>query len=85
MQPDRFTIKSQEAIAAAGSLAERARNPQVTPEHLLVVLLDQEGGVVPAVLAKLGVDAAAVRAQAQSAIAGLPTVTSSGRWAAGRW
>ncbi|MEA2228112.1 MAG: ATP-dependent Clp protease ATP-binding subunit ClpB, partial [Solirubrobacteraceae bacterium] len=46
MQADRFTIKSQEAIAAAGSLAEGRRNPQITPEHLLVVLLEQEGGVV---------------------------------------
>ena len=78
MQADRFTIKSQEAIAAAGSLAERARNPQITPEHLLVVLLDQEGGVVPAVLAKLGADVSAVRSEAQRAIAGLPTVSGGG-------
>src|SRR5918995_106925 len=41
MQADRFTIKAQEAIAAAGQLAERRHNPQVTPEHLLSVLLAQ--------------------------------------------
>ena len=41
MQADRFTIKAQEAIAAAGQLAERRHNPQVTPEHLLSVLLEQ--------------------------------------------
>ncbi|HEV2062619.1 MAG TPA: Clp protease N-terminal domain-containing protein, partial [Solirubrobacteraceae bacterium] len=40
MNPDRFTIKSQEAIAAAGRLAEQRNNPQVTPEHLLAVLLE---------------------------------------------
>ncbi|HEX7609653.1 MAG TPA: ATP-dependent chaperone ClpB [Solirubrobacteraceae bacterium] len=39
MQADRFTIKSQEALAAAGRLAEERRNPQVTPLHLLSVLL----------------------------------------------
>jgi ATP-dependent Clp protease ATP-binding subunit ClpB len=39
MQADRFTIKSQEALAAAGRLAEEHRNPQVTPLHLLSVLL----------------------------------------------
>ena len=50
MQADRFTIKAQEAIAAAGQLAERRRNPQVTPEHLLAVLLEQDGGVVVPVL-----------------------------------
>jgi len=39
MQADRFTIKSQEALAAAGRLAEERRNPQVTPLHLLSALL----------------------------------------------
>jgi ATP-dependent Clp protease ATP-binding subunit ClpB len=77
MQADRFTIKSQEAIAAAGSLAERQRNPQVTPEHLLLVLLEQEGGVVAPVLRKLGVDPGAVRAQANAAVEALPTLTST--------
>ena len=70
MQADRFTIKSQEAIAAAGSLAERRRNPQVTPEHLLAVLLEQEGGVVAPVLRKLGANPAAVRSEANAALDG---------------
>ena len=35
MQQDRFTIKSQEAFAAAQRLADERRNPQTTPEHLL--------------------------------------------------
>ena len=39
MQADRFTIKSQEALAAAGRLADERRNPQVTPAHLLAALL----------------------------------------------
>ena len=56
MQPDRLTIKTQEAIAAAQRLADDRRNPQTTPEHLLAVLLEQEGGVVVPVLRKLGVD-----------------------------
>ena len=62
MQPDRFTIKTQEAVQAAISLAHQRRNPQATPEHLLLALLEQEGGVVAPVLAKLGADAAADRA-----------------------
>src|SRR4051812_39563091 len=78
MQPDRFTIKSQEAIAAAGSLAERRRNPQVTPEHLLSVLLEQDGGVVAPVLGKLGANLAAVRSEATAALEGLPTVSAGG-------
>src|SRR3954465_6224086 len=78
MQPDKFTIKSQEAIAAAGSLAERRRNPQVTPEHLLSVLLEQEGGVVAPVLGKLGANLAAVRSEATAALEALPTVSAGG-------
>ncbi len=46
MQPDRFTIKAQEGIAAAARLAQERRNPQVMPAHLLAVML-QEGGGAP--------------------------------------
>ena len=61
MQPDRFTIKSQEALQAAQRLADERRNPQTMPEHLLAVLLEQDGGIVVPVLRKLGVDPTAVR------------------------
>jgi ATP-dependent Clp protease ATP-binding subunit ClpB len=47
MQADRFTIKSQEALAAAARVAEQRRNPQVTPAHLLAVLLEADGGPGP--------------------------------------
>jgi ATP-dependent Clp protease ATP-binding subunit ClpB len=46
MQADRFTLKSQEALSAAQRLAGARRNPEVAPAHLLVVLLEQEGGIV---------------------------------------
>src|SRR5215213_7641471 len=50
MQADRFTVKSQEALAAAQRLAGARHNPEVTPQHLLVALLEQEGGIVVPVL-----------------------------------
>jgi ATP-dependent Clp protease ATP-binding subunit ClpB len=78
MQADRFTIKAQEAIAAAGQLAERRHNPQVTPEHLLSVLLEQEGGVVAPVLSKLGADVRALRGQVNADLDALPTMTAGG-------
>jgi ATP-dependent Clp protease ATP-binding subunit ClpB len=78
MQADRFTIKAQEAIAAAGQLAERRRNPQVTPEHLLAVLLEQDGGVVVPVLAKLGADANALRGEVNALLDAMPTMTAGG-------
>ena len=78
MSPDRFTIKSQEALQAAQRLADERRNPQVTPEHLLAVLLEQEGGVVVPVLQKLGAPVAAVRAELNGALDRLPTLSGPG-------
>src|SRR6201986_1869531 len=76
MQPDRFTIKSQEALQAAQRLADERRTPQTTPEHLLAVLLEQEGGVVAPVLRKLGAEPAAVRAALGPRLDALPKLTS---------
>jgi ATP-dependent Clp protease ATP-binding subunit ClpB len=81
MQPDRFTIKSQEALQAAQRLADERRNPQTTPEHLLAVLLEQDGGVVVPVLRKLGVEPATVRAGLGPALDKLPKL--SGRAGSG--
>src|ERR1700753_1931141 len=78
MQPDRFTIKSQEPLKAAQRLADERRNPQTTPEHLLAVLLEQEGGVVAPVLRKLGADPAAVRQALGPRLDALPKLTTSG-------
>ncbi|HEY2397637.1 MAG TPA: Clp protease N-terminal domain-containing protein [Solirubrobacteraceae bacterium] len=74
MQPDRFTIKSQEAIQAAQALADERGNPQTTPEHLRAVLLEQDGGIVVPVLRKLGVEPAAVRRSVGEALDALPTL-----------
>ncbi|MFL5864628.1 MAG: Clp protease N-terminal domain-containing protein, partial [Solirubrobacteraceae bacterium] len=78
MQPDRFTIKSQEALQAAQRLADDRRNPQTTPEHLLAVLLEQEGGVVAPVLRKLGAEPAAVRQALAPRLDALPKLTAGG-------
>src|ERR1700743_3337233 len=75
MQPDRFTIKSQEALQAPQRLADERRNPKTTPEHLLAVLLEQEGGVVAPVLRKLGADPAAVRQTLAPGLDALPKLT----------
>src|SRR5579862_4310469 len=78
MQPDRFTIKSQEALQAAQRLADERRNPQTAPEHLLAVLLEQEDGVVIPVLRKVGVDPTAVRSSVGQGLDALPTVSGAG-------
>src|SRR4051794_4769438 len=81
MQPDRFTTQTQAAVQAALQLAHERRNPQATPEHLLMALLEQEGGLVGGVLAKVGVDATAVRRDLDGAVAALPTLGAGGETA----
>ncbi len=78
MQPDKFTIKSQEALQAAQRLADERHNPQTMPEHLLAVLLEQDGGVVAPVLRKLGVDPGSVRQALGPRLDALPKLTTGG-------
>ena len=66
MNLKRYTEKSQEAVLAAQQLAERHRHPQIEPEHLLVTLVDQPDGVVPAVLRRLGVEPPRVLQEARA-------------------
>jgi ATP-dependent Clp protease ATP-binding subunit ClpB len=74
MQPDRFTIKSQEAVAAAQRIAAESRNAEVAPAHLLLALLEQEEGLVVPVLRKLSADVDAIVDRTNDAIDKLPTL-----------
>jgi ATP-dependent Clp protease ATP-binding subunit ClpB len=75
MQPDRFTIKSQEAVAAAQRFAAENANPEVGPAHLLLALLEQEDGLAPAVLRKLNADVSGIIGRVRAAIGELSTVS----------
>src|SRR5215210_5067728 len=75
MHPERFTVKSQEAFAAAQRLAGARRNPEVAPQHLLIALLEQEGGIVVPVLRRANAEPEAVRRRANEALDALPTVS----------
>ena len=77
MRLDQFTVKAQEALTSAQTGAEKADHPEVTAEHLLKALLEQEGGVVPAALGKLGVNAAAIGADVEKNLASLPRTQGS--------
>jgi ATP-dependent Clp protease ATP-binding subunit ClpB len=74
MQADRFTVKSQEAVAAAQELARSRNNPEIASAHLVLALLDQAESMAVAVLQRVGADPATVRAGANEAIAALPTL-----------
>ncbi len=75
MQADRFTIKSQEALAAAQRLAGARRNSQVVQHHLLAALLEQDGGIVVPVLRRADADPEAVRRRTNQALDALPKQT----------
>jgi len=56
MKPEQFTEKALAAISQANALAKQSNHSQIDVEHLLSVLLAQEGGVVPQIIAKAGSD-----------------------------
>ena len=77
MQADKFTIKAQDAIQAAQRLASERRNTEVTPAHLLLALLDQDEGFVPAALRKISADVEAIAERTRGALGSLPTVSGA--------
>src|SRR5438067_12499091 len=77
MHSDRMTNKSQEAFAAALSIARARRNPQVTSTHHLVALREQECGIVVPVLQRANADPEGIRRRANEALDKLPKVTGS--------
>ncbi|MCD8139574.1 MAG: ATP-dependent chaperone ClpB [Planctomycetaceae bacterium] len=56
MRVDKLTIKTQEALEKAAKIASERHNQEVAPEHLLIAMLEQEEGITPSILKKLGSD-----------------------------
>jgi ATP-dependent Clp protease ATP-binding subunit ClpB len=77
MRFDKYTEKAQQAVLDAQSLAREYNHPAIDPEHLLLALLTQDGGVVPAVLGRMGADVALVRAGVEQALNSKPRTTGS--------
>jgi ATP-dependent Clp protease ATP-binding subunit ClpB len=77
LDPNRWTLKTQEALNHAIESARSNANPEVTPDHLLVALLGQEEGIVLPILAKVGQAPLAVRNEAQAAVDRLPKAYGS--------
>src|SRR5215212_2498214 len=69
MNFNKLTVKAQEAVAEAQNLSRGAGNPEVTPEHLLLALLRQDGGIVTPILNKLGLNPATIETETAAEIA----------------
>jgi ATP-dependent Clp protease ATP-binding subunit ClpB len=72
LDPNRWTLKVQEAFSAAVDAAKQASNPEVTPDHLLAALLGQGEGIVLPMLQRLGKEPLPLRNQVNEALAKLP-------------
>ncbi|MCX5745899.1 MAG: type VI secretion system ATPase TssH, partial [Proteobacteria bacterium] len=77
MKLDQLTVKAREAFASAREVAIARHHAEIGPEHLLFALLEQEGGVVPRILTKLGADAQIVRADLERSFGKLARVHGS--------
>jgi len=74
MRLDKFTYKAQEALQEAQERAVRSGHPQLEPEHLAAALVEQDHGVVPAVLQKLNVSPQQVARELQRVMEAFPKV-----------
>ena len=75
MNAQNFTQKTLEAVQTAQSMAQENHNNYITPEHLLYALVDQDGGLIPSLLGKMGVDCNAVLSELDTEISRLPKVS----------
>ncbi len=74
MNLQKYTEKAQEAILAAQQRADREGHPEITPEHVLLTLIEQQGGIVPEILRKMNVDPATIASAVRAEIGRHPNV-----------
>ena len=79
MDPNEFTQKSLEAIRDAQTLAAEHQNQQIEQVHLLLAMIQQEGGLLPQLLKKMDISVESLTAAAKAAVEKLPAVSGSGR------
>ncbi len=77
MRLDRLTLKTRESLVEAQSIASQKGHAEILPEHLLYALLEQEGGVLSALLRKLGHDPSAAMDRLEQWLDALPKASST--------
>src|SRR3954453_15726815 len=78
IDPNRWTVKTQEAFNAALDAARAANNPEVGPAPLLAALLQQTDGIVAPLLRKVGVDPRALQTAVAERLARQPRAVGGG-------
>ena len=69
---NQYTVKASEALQEAVKSGAARGNPEATPTHLLLALMQQEGGIVPRLLARVGVPASQFETELKAALDRLP-------------
>jgi ATP-dependent Clp protease ATP-binding subunit ClpB len=78
MDPNKLTLKAQEALQEAKSIAEKKHHQQIEGEHLLSALLAQKDGIVIPILQKLGANPDLIHSQLENELDRIPQVTGRG-------
>jgi ATP-dependent Clp protease ATP-binding subunit ClpB len=77
MKLDKYTQKSQEAILQAQQIAQDYRNQSIEPAHLLLALLAEDEGVVPAIVTRVAGSPQALRNELTRELGNRPTLQGS--------
>ncbi|MHC1567540.1 MAG: ATP-dependent chaperone ClpB [Candidatus Syntropharchaeia archaeon] len=77
MKIENFTQKAAEALQSAQSIAARYNHQGIEPEHLLLALIEQEGGLVPKILERMNVSPDKIRFEVEKALSSIPAVSGA--------
>jgi len=78
MRFDQFTVKSQETVQQAHSLAGQMNHQQFEPEHLLSAMVDTDESIILSIIKKMGVSQSILAKDIQQSLNKIPKVTGSG-------
>lgn len=79
MNTQKYTQKTLEALRSAQTMAQERQNQYLTPEHLLLALLEQDGGLVGSLFQRMGVDCGGLETELKGMIDQLPRVSGRQR------
>ncbi len=77
MNYDQFTLKAQDAIQQANSIAQQEDHSEIGTEHLLLALLEQEDGVIPPLVERIGLKVSSLIQQVEDLLATYPRITGN--------
>ncbi|MCB9746203.1 MAG: ATP-dependent chaperone ClpB [Alphaproteobacteria bacterium] len=85
MAYEKFTVKAVEAIAESQRIAGRMGNPEIRPIHLLLSLLDQNKGIIPNLISRVGVNLTQLTQDAAQVVDQLPKVSGGAKASVSRY